>query len=117
MLFFWIEAQCLCVACNSRVTGHQNVAYLLSSSRLLRWGRTNAACAAADPAMAAFYHMQCVVTRGRAVEYRGRSGIGVEVRVFMNMNGEIEFDIKQECRSAARALVRRAVLAALTRQL
>ena len=77
----------------------------------------NAACAAADPSMAAFYNWQNILMRGRAVEYRGRSGIGVEVRVFLNMNGEIESDIKQECRSAARALVRRAVLAALTRQL
>ena len=76
----------------------------------------NAACAVVDPAMAAFYHWQCVLTRGRAVEYRGRSGIGDEVRVFINNNGGIELDIKQECLSAARALVRRAVIAALTCQ-
>ena len=77
----------------------------------------NAAAGAADPALAAFYHWQNMTMRGRAVEYRGRSGIGVEVRVFINANGGVEMDIAMECRRAARALVRRAVLSALARQL
>lgn len=76
----------------------------------------NNACACADPALASMWEWQNVICRGRAVQYNGNSGIGMEVRIFINRNGGIEMDIAMECRRAARALIRHAVLAALSRQ-
>ena len=43
--------------------------------------------------MAAFFHWQNMMMRGRAVEYRGRSGIDVEVRNCISANGGVEMDI------------------------
>ena len=78
---------------------------------------SNAAAAAADPALAATWHQINIWSRGRPREYIGNSGIDVEVRVWLNLHGEIENDIKMEVRRAARALVRKAVFAALARRL
>ena len=78
---------------------------------------SNAAAAAADPALAATWHQINIWCRGRPREYIGNSGLDVEVRVWLNMNGEIENDIEMEVRRAARALVRRAVVAACAQQL
>ena len=78
---------------------------------------SNAAAAAADPALAATWHQINIWERGRPREYIGNSGLDVAVRVWLNRNGEIENDIEMEVRRAARAVVRRAVVAACSRQL
>ena len=75
---------------------------------------TSAACA--DPAMAAFWHEYCMMTRGRPVLYRGNTGLSYEVRHAVNMNGGRAMEREQATRVAARRLVRRVVLAALSRQ-
>ena len=75
---------------------------------------TSAACA--DPAMAAFWHGWCMMTRGRPVLYRGNTGLSYEVRNAVNMNGGLAMDQEDATRVATRRLVRRVVLAALSRQ-
>ena len=75
---------------------------------------TSAACA--DPAMAAFWHGFCMATRGRPVLYRGNTGLSYEVRNAVDMNGGLALDRENATRGATRRLVRRVVLAALSKQ-
>ena len=70
---------------------------------------SNDAAAAADPALAATFEAMCVLHYGRPRAYLGNSGIDVEVRVFLNLNGEAELDVGLELRRAAQVLVMRAV--------
>ena len=78
---------------------------------------SNAAAAAMDPALAAMYNQICIWEYGGPRQYRGNSGIDVEVRVFLNANGEADADIRAEAelRRVARVVVTRAVVAACAR--
>ena len=62
---------------------------------------SNDAAAAADPALAATFKAMCVLHYGRPRAYLGNSGIDVEVRVFLNLNGEAALDVGLELRRAA----------------
>ena len=70
-----------------------------------------------DPALAAMYNQICIWNYGGPRQYRGNSGIDVEVRVFLNANGEADADIRAEAElcDAARVVVMRAVFAACAR--
>ena len=80
--------------------------------RAFRGSESNqAAAAAADPALAALWdklHILGCLPR----QYRGNSGLDVELRAWLNANGEAENDLMQELRRAARQVVLRAVVSA-----
>ena len=76
---------------------------------------SNSAAAASDPAMASMYDWINIMQYGRRRQYIGNTGLDVEVRVWLNLNGEAELDRRQEYRRAARLLVMYAVRAALLR--
>ena len=75
---------------------------------------SNTAAAAADPALAAvwdwLHNLGCLPQ-----QYRGNSGLDVELRLWLNMNGEADNDIREELRRAAREAVLRAVVSACAR--
>ena len=76
----------------------------------------NSAAAASDPSLAAVYNAMHLWTRRRPQEWvRYDRGLDVEVRLWLNLNGGIEQDIREEYRRAARLVVMLAVQRACAR--